>query len=282
MANKKDKRPAEIFGYPIGNQSNEVQNARRKYWCPFREEQCTKKSRLIEYPFRVCSVEYDGGIRTICPHRFEESSSTDGVAQVLEDIALHHFGNTDNIVVFPEVGLPNVGNIDYVIIKHKPMQAVVDEFIAVEFQSDSTTGTGELVRGICDFYEEYDLQSQSYKFGMNTYDSIKRAITQLMNKGIVYEAWNSKCYWVIQEYIYDNLVARYGLKKKGFSSQHASVFALYDMVTNGDCLTLKHTRFISTTVRQIYQAMRNNSAMPNKDRFVKTLNKKLRLKLCVT
>ena len=282
MAKNIARRPAEIFGYPIGSQSDAAQDARREYWCPFREEQCTKKSRLIEYPFGVCSVEYDGGIHTICPHRFEERGSIAEVARVLEDIAVHHFGNTDNIVVFPEVRLPNVGNIDYVIIKHKPMQSTVDEFIAVEFQSDSTTGTGELVRGICDFYEGRDLQSQSYKFGMNTYDSIKRAITQLMNKGIVYEAWNSKCYWVIQEYIYANLVARYGLKKDGFSPEHASVFALYDMVTNGDRLTLTPTRFISVTVEEVYQAMRNNPSMPNKDAFVEKLNEKLRLRLCMT
>ncbi len=276
------RRPAEIFGYPIGNQSDAAQNARREYWCPFREEPCSKKSRLIDFPFGVCSVEYDSEIHTICPHRLEERGSLAGVARVLENIAVHHFGNTDNIVVFPEVRLPNVGNIDYVIVKHKPMQSTVDEFIAVEFQSDSTTRTGKLVRGICDFYEGRDLQSQSYKFGMNTYDSIKRAITQLMNKGIVYEAWNSKCYWVIQEYIYANLVARYGLKKDGFSPKHASVFALYDMVTNGDRLTLTPTRFISITVEEVYQAMRNKTSVPNKDAFVKELNRKLRLRLCVT
>ena len=204
----------------------------------------------------------------------------------MEDIAVRHFNDTDNIVIFPEVGLPNVGKIDYVIVKHKPMQAVVEDFVAVEFQSDSTTKTGGLVRGISDFYDGYDLQSKSYDFGMNTYDSIKRAMTQLMNKGIVYEAWKSHCYWVIQEYIYENLVARYGLKKKGFSANHASVFALYDMKRNGDHLTLEHTRFISTTVNQIYKAMRNNPALPKKDKFVEKLNKKLnekmRLKLSIT
>lgn len=281
MAKNLARRPAEIFGYPIRNQSEVAQDARRKHWCPFLEKRCIKKSRLIDFPFGVCSVEYDGGTRTICPHRFEERGATDGVSRVLEDIAVHYFGNTDNTVVFPEVALPNVGNIDYVIVKHKPMQAIVDEFVAVEFQSDSTTETGGLVRGIRDFCEGRDLQRQSYKFGMNTYDSIKRSITQLMNKGIVYEAWNSKCYWVIQEYIYADLVARYGLKKKGFSSKHASVFALYDIVPKGDRLTLERTRFISTTVNQIYRAMRNRPAMPNKENFVKALNKKLKLRLDV-
>lgn len=281
MANNLNRRPAEIFGYPVENRSAAAQDARQKYWCPFRDEQCIKKSRLIDFPFGVCSVEYDGEIHTVCPQRFEERDSTDKVARVLEDIAVHYFGNTDNTVVFSEVRLPNVGNIDYVIIKHKPMQATVDEFVAVEFQSDSTTQTGELVRGIDDFYKGRDIQKRSYRFGMNTYDSIKRAITQLMNKGIVYEAWNAKCYWVIQEYIYANLVARYSFKSDGFSPQHASIFALYDMGPNGDRLTLTPTRFISTTVEEVYQAMRNNPAVPNKDTFVQKLNERLRLRLCV-
>ena len=275
------RRPAEIFGYPVENRSDVAQDVRRQHWCPFREERCDKKSRLIDFPFGVCSVEYDGGIRTICPHRFEERGSIGGVARVLEDIALHYFGTTDNIVVFPEVRLPNVGSIDYVIIKHKPMQSTVEEFVAVEFQSDSTTDTRGLVDGIRDFCEGHDLQSRSYKFGMNTYDSLKRAITQLMNKGIVYEAWSSKCYWVIQEYIYANLVTRYGFKENGFSPQHASVFALYDVVTNRDRLTLAPVRFVSTSVEEVYQAMRNNPAVPNKEVFVEKLNEKLRLRLSV-
>ena len=282
MAENLGKRPAEIFGYPVENRSDEAQDARRQHRRPFREERCKKKSRLIDFPFGVCSVEYDDGIRTVCPHRFEERGSIGGVARVLEDIALHYFDTTDNIVVFPEIRLPHVGSIDYVIIKHKPMQSTVDEFVAVEFQSDSTTGTGELVRGIRDFYEGHNLQGQSYGFGMNTYDSLKRAVTQLMNKGIVYEAWSSKCYWVIQEYIYANLVTRYGFKENGFSPKHASVFALYDIVTNRDRLTLAPIRFVSTSVEEIYQAMRNNPAVPNKDSFVEKLNEKLRLRLCVT
>ena len=49
---------------------------------------------------------------------------------------------------------------------------------------------------------------------MNTYDTIKRSITQLLNKAIVYEAWGVKCYWVIEEYIHTNLVRRYGLQNE--------------------------------------------------------------------
>jgi len=79
---------------------------------------------------------------TICPHRFEEQGSIKGVSRVLEDIALHYFGDFNNTVVFSEVRLPNVGSIDYVLVRHKPMKPEVEEFVSVEVQSDSTTGTG--------------------------------------------------------------------------------------------------------------------------------------------
>ena len=274
-------RPAEIFGYPVRDRSDAAEDARRQHQCPFVGRLCDKKSRLINFPFGVCSVEYRGGIRAICPHRFEERGSTEGVSLVLENIALHYFGNTDNTVVFPEVRLPDVGVIDYGITRHKAMQSEVDDFVAVEFQSDSTTGTGKLVLGIQDFFARRDILGESYGFGVNTYDSIKRAITQLMNKGVVYEAWNTKCYWVIQEYIYSNLVSRYSFKADGFSDEHASRFALYEIVSNQDRLTLTPTRFVSTSVEEVYRAIRNNPALPSKDEFVKDLNKKLQLRLRV-
>lgn len=281
MTSNPGNRPAEIFGYPVRNRSRAAENARRRHRCPFMEQQCDKKSRLVDFPFGVCSVEYRGEVRAICPRRFEERRPDGNVARVLEDVARHYFGNTNNIVVFPEVRLPNVGNIDYVIVRHKPMQPEVDDFIAVEFQSDSTSNTGELVRSIRDFFAGSDVSAESYRFGSNTYDSIKRAMTQLMNKGIVYEAWGSKCYWVIQEYIYANLVSRYGFKVSGYEPGQASRFALYDIVPNRGRLSLRPTRFISTSVDEVYQAMRNNPSLPAKDAFVSNLNDKLRLTLRV-
>ncbi len=281
MAENTGRRPAEIFGYPIGNRSEEAQNARERHWCPFLDRHCDKKSRLIDFPFGVCSAEHGGGIYAICPRRFEEQGSIQGVSKVLEDIALHYFGDFNNTIVFSEVRLPNVGSVDYVLVRHKPMKPQVEDFVSVEFQSDSTTSTGGLVQAALDFFEGRDLQTRSYNFGMNTYDTIKRAITQLMNKGMVYEAWDTNCYWVIQEYIYANLVNRYSFKEDGFSPEHASRFALYNLVAEGDRLTLKPGRFISTTVDEVYQAMRNNPGMPDKDKFVRYLNAKLQLRLGV-
>jgi hypothetical protein len=178
--------------------------------------------------------------------------------------------------------LPNVGTIDYVLVRHRPLKAEVEDFVTVEFQTDSTTGTGHLVQGLRDFIAGRDIQKQTYLFGMNTYDTIKRSVTQLLNKGIVYEAWGIKCYWVIQEYIYANLVKRYSLKIEGYVPEHASRFALYDLKPRGNRLTLAFSRFVSTTVDEVYNAMKNNPSLPNKDRFVQVLDTKLKAKLGVT
>ena len=279
MAEKPGNRPSEIFGYPTWNQSVEAREARRQHWCPFQDRTCNKKSRLISFPFGVCSAKHGDGLRAICPHRFDEPGSIEGVSRVLEDVASHYFGDLDNLVAFSEVRLPNVGNIDHVLVRHKPMKPEVDDFVSVEYQSDSTTSTGGLVQAIREFAQGVDVNTKTYSFGMNTYDSIKRAVTQLMNKGIVYEAWDAKCYWVIQEYIYENLGNRYAFKSQRFSPSHASRFALYDLVATGDSVSLQLVRFISTTVDEVYQAMRNNPGIPKKDDFVSRLNSRLRLGL---
>jgi len=279
MARVANNRPAEIFGFPLDNRSAEAKRARQKYWCPFVNQVCNKRSGLLPHPLGVCSVEHHGEFHTTCPRRYQESGDVTEIPRALEDIARHYFGNFNNVISFSEVKLPNIGTIDYVLVRHKPLKAEVDDFVMVEFQSDSTTGTGQVVEGVRDFLAGRNVQTKTYRFGMNTYDTIKRSMTQLLNKGIVYEQWGVKGYWVIQEYIYANLVKRYGFKRDGYSAEHASRFALYDLKRKGKWLTLEPTRFISTTVDEVYQAMRQNPGIPGKDKFMQTLNARLKAKL---
>ena len=281
MTEKSSNQPAEIFGYPIWNQTDAAKASRQRHWCPFQNAKCTKISRLVDFPFGVCSAKHGGEIYAICPHRFDENGSVEGTSKALEDVALDYFGDLNNIMIFPEVRLPSVGNIDYVILRHKPLKPEVEDFVSVEFQSNSTTDTGALVEGMRDFLAGRNLRGRSYQFGMNTYDSIKRTVTQLMNKGVVYESWNAKCYWVIQEYFYNNLVQRYGFKSEGFSCADSARFALYNLVRRKGRLKLTFKRHIYTSVDEVYQAIKNNPAMPNKDDFVKRLNARLRIRLQV-
>lgn len=279
MMHRQGNRPAEIFGFSIYDRSPEAQAIRKRHWCPFVDAKCYKISRLISYPFGVCTVQHRDEFYSVCPRRFREQGSIESTPQVLEEIALHYFGDLSNVIYFPEVKLPNIGSIDFVLVRHKPMKAEVEDFVPVEFQTDSTTGTGQLVQGLKDFVEGHNIEERKYAFGINTYDTIKRSMTQLFNKGLVYEGWGVKGYWVIQEYIYANLVKRYGLKSSDYSSEHASRFALYDLVQQGNRLALVHSRWVSTTVDAVYQAMRQNSQMLDKDAFVAALNVKLRARL---
>jgi hypothetical protein len=56
-------------------------------------------------------------------------------------------------------------------------------------------------------------------------------------------------------------------------------FALYDLVPQSARLVFERQRFVSTTVDEVYQAMRNNPGLPNKDNFLATLNSKLKARL---
>jgi len=91
------------------------------------------------------------------------------------------------VLLFSEVHLSNVGSFDFVLVKHKPISNKIADFCIVEFQSDSTTGTGELVRALKDFMKELNVLDNKYRFGMNTYNTIKLSYIQMLIKGQVME-----------------------------------------------------------------------------------------------
>ena len=242
-------RPAEIFGYLIDNKTAEARRACEKHWCPFTERLCDKTSRSIVYPLGICTISRGDMFYAICPHRFEEKGSIEGIPLAEENIALHYFGELKNLVTFSEMKLPNYGTINFVIARHKPFKAEIDDFIPVELRAFSPENTA------------------------------RRFLAQVFDKGIVYENWGVKSYWVIQEYIYANLVKRYGLKQEGYSEEHASRFALQEFSSAGNKLSLQSTRIVSTSVDEIYRSMRSNSGLPNKGQFVAALNEKLKARL---
>ena len=91
--------------------------------------------------------------------------------------------NKSNVLLFSEVKLKRIGTFDFVLVKHKPISDEIDDFCVVEFQTDSTTGTGKLVRAIEDYIQDKDITKNSYAFGMNTYNTIKLSFIQMLNKG---------------------------------------------------------------------------------------------------
>jgi hypothetical protein len=88
------KYPSEIFGHPFSSPNPNANQDRRNHWCPFVNRICYKQSRLISYPFGVCSVHIADHDIAVCPRRFLDGN------RVFRDIAQHHFKTTDNILVF--------------------------------------------------------------------------------------------------------------------------------------------------------------------------------------
>lgn len=263
--------PAEIFGHPIDVTSTQARKDRQKHWCPFVNRECNKKSRLIRYPMGVCSIQYGDQIVAVSPRRFLQDNT------VFKDIADHYFNSRNDLLLFSEVGLSQVGTFDYVMVKHKPLSRDIEDFVMIEFQAAQTTGTGALVKALQDFMQRGRFKEKSYRFGLNLADIWKRSFTQILNKGIILERWGHRIYWVVQEPVYRDLLDRYKLHGMAYNPSHKIVFAIYDLRRAGDRYNLFQTRIESSTTDHLFRAFRNNPDIPPKDAFIEKLTQKMRV-----
>lgn len=267
--------PNEIFTYPVESKSTEAKNAVKKYYCRFLENKCDKQSRTIKYPMGVCSVNHSGTKPIICPHRFLEDNL------VFKNTCNAAFGSTNNVLLFSEVKLNNVGSFDFVLVKHKPISNKVDDFCIVEFQSDSTTGTGKLVQALKDFMKEKDVLQNRYPFGMNTYNTIKLSYIQMLIKGQVMEKWGKNIFWIMQRFVYDNMVNRFRLMDLDYNANHKTQYHIYDLARNGAVYNLELVDKKSTTISNLLRAF-THQPTPSIDTFVEVLESKIKLKLGLT
>jgi len=275
MPARNEHYPVEIFGYPIDNMSVQVRASRNRYWCPFMDRICDKQSRTIPYPMGVCSVLHSGNSIPVCPHRFQQDKI------VFIDICNQLLGGTDNILLFKEVKLKAIGTFDFVLVKHKPISNKVEDFCIVELQSDSTTGTGKLVNALKDFMSGKDVSAKRYRYGMNTYNTIKLAYTQILYKGQALEKWGKKIVWVFPTYIYQNMVKRFNLRNLQYNPPDSTLFFMYDLARQDDIYSLKLLHKRSSTIGNLLTAF-TKQPTPELDKFITVLENKINLKLGIT
>lgn len=266
--------PNEIFGYPISAINNDSNNAREQYYCRFLNKKCDKQSRTIQYPMGVSSITHSKFNPIICPHRFLEDNI------VFVDVCNNAFGSTSNVLLFSEVKLKNVGSFDFVLIKHKPISNKVDDFCVVEFQSDSTTGTGKLVEALKDFIEN-DKIEKNYRFGLNTYNTIKLSYIQMLIKGQLMEKWDKNIFWIMQKYVYENMISRFNLNDMEFLSGNKTKYFIYDLFLKNDIQKIKLIEQKSTRISNLLKAF-TNQPTPIVDDFIEHLENKVKLKLGIT
>ncbi len=116
---------AEVFGFPITNDTERAKRYRQNKLCPFNNivSNCTKNS--IEFPLGVCSIHHKGKPVIICPVRFREDWTiiSDAANFIFEaKAAWTHVGE---VKLKDKHGKP-AGNIDYVLVSYDDKGRVLD------------------------------------------------------------------------------------------------------------------------------------------------------------
>ncbi len=264
---------AEVFGFPVDNESERAKRYRDNKLCPFNNivSNCTKNS--IEFPLGVCSLNHKGKPVIICPIRFREDWS------IISDAAGFIFDKKATWTHVGEVRLKDkhgksAGNIDYVLVSYDDKGRVVD-FGSLEVQAVYISGN---LTGPFTAYLENPSPgftwTQAFKFPKPDYlsSSRKRLIPQIIAKGSILKQWKKKQVVALQTSFYNTLPELPEFDK----AESDFAFFLYDLVPvkKSKTLELKLQRVVYTKFAKALEQIAKFEAGSIKE-FTKILQKKL-------
>lgn len=268
-----DQPLAEIFGFPIDNQSERAIRYRENKLCPFNNivSNCTKNS--IEFPLGVCSLNHQNNPVVICPVRFREDWN------IISDVAAFIFESKAAWTHVGEVRLKDkfgksAGNIDYVLVSYDEKGRVIN-FGSLEVQSVYISGN---LTGPFTAYLENPTPNftwtQAFKYPKPDYlsSSRKRLIPQIIAKGSILKQWNKKQAVALQTTFYNTLPSLPKVDK----SEADFAFFLYDLepVQQEKRLELKLKKIVYTQFDLALEQIAKFEAGSISD-FTKLLQKKL-------
>ncbi len=225
---KNNNQPlAEVFGFPIYNQSERAIRYRENKLCPFNNivSNCTKNS--IEFPLGVCSLNQKDKPVIICPIRFREDW------KIVSDAAAFIFDDKTTWTQVGEVRLKDkfgksAGNIDYVLVAYDDKGRVLD-FGSLEVQSVYISGnlTGPFSSYLEDPTADFSW-TQAFKYPKPDYlsSSRKRLVPQIIAKGSILKQWGKKQAVALQTAFYNTLPPLPEVDKANADF----AFFLYDLV----------------------------------------------------
>lgn len=275
---KNNNQPlAEVFGFPIENETERAKRYRKNKLCPYNNivSNCTKNS--IEFPLGVCSLNHKGKPVVICPIRFRE----DWI--IISDVASFIFDNKTTWTHVGEVRLKDkhgksAGNIDYVLVSYDSRGRVLD-FGSLEVQSVYISGnlTGPFTAYLEKPHSPFSW-TQAFKYPKPDYlsSSRKRLIPQIIAKGSILKQWNKKQAVALQSAFYNTLPSLAECDK--LESDFA--FFLYDLIPNKKTktLSLKLQKVVYTKFTDALEQIAKFEAGPISE-FTELLQKKLDTKL---
>mgnify|MGYP000896149794 CR=1 FL=1 len=270
---------AEVFGYPISNETDEARTHRNNKFCPYHNitAKCTKVDKID--PLGVCTMYHKSTPVITCPVRFRQNWA------MISDAAKFFFGDTSSYLALPEIRLIDkngraAGNIDYVLVQHDDRGRILD-FASLEVQAVYISGT---IRGAFRTYME--TQSPVFewrgvtKFPRPDYlsSSNKRLIPQMLTKGGIFKQWAKKQAVAVQTTFFKTLPDLVEV----LPEEADLAWLLYDLIPSEDGLKyiLTHTRTVYT---QFETALLKFTAPEAGDisQFVKGLQKEVDNKLTV-
>lgn len=264
---------AEVFGFPIDNESERAKRYRDNKLCPFNNivSNCTKNS--IEFPLGVCSLHHKGKPVMVCPIRFREDW------RIISDAAGFIFDKNATWTHVGEVRLKDkhgksAGNIDYVLVSYDDKGRVVD-FGSLEVQAVYISGnlTGPFTAYLENPSPNFTW-TQAFKFPKPDYlsSSRKRLIPQIIAKGSILKQWKKKQVVALQTSFYNTLPELPEFDK----AESDFAFFLYDVVPvkKSTTLELKLQRVVYTKFAKALEQIAKFEAGSIKE-FTEILQKKL-------
>lgn len=235
---------AEIFGFPVSNNSEKAIRYRAKKLCPYNNKvpNCTKDK--ANDPLGVCSVNNNGTAVITCPIRFREEWL------IVENAAKFFFNEENNWTSLTEIKLldlkgESTGNIDYVVVSYNDKGQLTD-FASLEVQGVYISGN---LRNPFNDYMKKPSPRFSWQKGYNypnpdyLSSSRKRLIPQMLYKGGIFKSWNKKQAVALQKSFFDTLPKLPVVKKE----KADIAWFLYDLV-----LDVKSKKYNLTLVDTAY------------------------------
>lgn len=273
---KAEQPIAEIFGFPITNQTERASRYRDNKLCPFNNlvSNCTKNS--LDFPLGVCSLNHKNKPVIICPIRFREDW------QIVSDAAQFIFNGKVAWTHIGEVRLKDkhgksAGNIDYVLVSYDDKGRLLD-FGSLEVQSVYISGnlTGPFTAFLENPTPDFSW-TQAFKYPKPDYlsSSRKRLIPQIIAKGSILKQWNKKQAVALQTSFYNTLPVLPEFDK----AESDLAFFLYDLHSDEttQTLSLKLSRVVYTQFASALEQIARFEAGSITD-FTELLQKKLNAK----
>ena len=218
---------AEVFGFPIINETDKAKRYRDKKLCPFNNKvpNCTKDK--ANDPLGVCCVFHNNNPVITCPTRLREDWL------IIENAAKFAFDEKIKWTSLSEIKLldkngQSAGNIDFVLVAYNEKGQLID-FASLEVQGVYISGN---LRNPFDSYINAPTSEFNWTVGYNSpkpdylSSSRKRLIPQMLYKGGIFQTWKKKQTVALQKSFFDTLPELPATKKE----KSDIAWFLYDLV----------------------------------------------------